>query len=113
MPREISDIDILQAYLQGVIGRAEHHAKNVDEIAFAVAGAIIWRKDSDKLEVMEHEGVMANVLWVKIDGQRFALSYDHVSKAIVVKQGTTHGQVLASFSNTTPISDVKAFFASL
>lgn len=41
MPKQINDVDTLKDYINGVLGRAQHHANNVDEIATAVAGSIV------------------------------------------------------------------------
>lgn len=70
MPRKVQDVDVLTDYLRGVLDRAEHHAGNVDVVALTIAGAVLWRKDSDPLRVYEREGRMGNVLWVKIGGQQ-------------------------------------------
>jgi hypothetical protein len=47
MPQAIASVDVLQQYIQGVMARAEHHANNVDEVALAVAGAVVWRKEGE------------------------------------------------------------------
>ena len=52
MATKVNDVDTLQQYLTSVIERTDHHARQVDEIVFALAGAIIWRKDSSPIEVM-------------------------------------------------------------
>jgi hypothetical protein len=114
MPITVSDIDTLQEYIQGVVGKAEHHARGVDEIVFAVAGMIVWRKDADReLQVHERDGKMTNVLWVWISGERYAFSYDRDHKAIAIRRGSTHGDKLAIFDNDTPVSEIKQFFAGL
>lgn len=113
MPLVITDVDALKGYIEGVMGRAEHHAGNVSGIALTLAGAIIWRKDSDPIEVMAHGGETKNVLWVRISGQRYALSYNHRDQTIEIRRGTTQGAVLNSFSDATPVQDVVAFFRSL
>jgi len=106
MPKTITDIDILQKYISGVMERAEHHAGNVNEIALALVGAIIWKKDKDPIEVFTRQGKMTNVLWVKFGGDRYAFSYNHEEETIEIKKGTTQGSVLFAFSNTTEISEV-------
>jgi hypothetical protein len=113
MPIEINAVQVLQAYVRSVIGKAEHHANDVEEIVLAVAGAVLWRNDSDKLEVRSHKGEMANMLWIQVNGRRYAISYNHKAGSIDVKQENVLGKVLASFSNATPVSDVKDFFGSL
>lgn len=112
MPRSVSDIDVLQEYIAGVMERAAHHAGAVEEIALAVAGALVWRKDGP-IKIYEREGKMANALWATIGGKVYALSYSHQAKTIEVRERSMQGKVLASFTNSTPIGDVKTFFASL
>ena len=51
MAIEVSDIEKLREYIRGVLGAAQHHANNVDEIVLALAGAIIARKDDSPLQV--------------------------------------------------------------
>jgi len=111
MPKEIVDIEILKEYVSGVIERAEHHAKGVGQICLAIAGAIVWK--ADKIEVFERQGKMANALWLYKNGRRYVLSYNHVSGEIEVKDKSTQGTALASFSDETPIAEVKSFFNSL
>ncbi len=112
MPRTVTNVDVLQDYIGGVMDRADHHAGNVDEIALAIAGAVIWRKDGD-IQVYEREGQMTNALWIHINGQRYALSYNHVAGQIEVREDSMRGNVLASFDNTNTPGDVRRFFASL
>ena len=112
MPLTITDVDILQDYIQGVMARAQHHANNVEDVMLAIAGAIVWRKEGD-LRVMARSGDMKNVLWVRINGQRYALSYNHNAGTIEVREGSTQGTILASFSNATPLADVKQYSANL
>jgi hypothetical protein len=112
MPRVVTDIDVLQEYLSGVIDRADHHADNVSEICLAIAGAIVWRKDGD-IRVYERQGQMTNALWVHIGGQRYALSYNHVAAQIEVREVNMQGDVLASFDNSSSVADVRRFFGSL
>ena len=112
MPQTVVSVDVLQQYIQGVMNRAEHHANNVDEVSLIIAGAVVWRKDGE-IEVMTHDGDMKNVLWVHISGKRYALSYDHIQRCIVVRERSTQGKVLASFTNGNSAAEVKSFFAGL
>jgi hypothetical protein len=112
MPQAVTNVDILQQYIQGVMERAEHHANNVDEVCLAIAGAVVWRKDGE-LEVMARDGDMKNVLWLRVNGRRYALSFNHDEQSIEVRERNTQGDVLASFTNATPVREVKQFFAGL
>ena len=113
MPLEITEVQQLREYLRGVMDRAEHHAGNVDEIALAIAGAVIWRMDDEPLEAFTREGQTKNVLWARVDSRRLAFSYNHEKETIEVREGTTHGRVLRSFSNDNSAGDVARFFRGL
>ena len=114
MPRPITDVELLREYLCGVLDRASHHAPVVGDVALAIAGAIVWRKDPNTdLEVLERDGDMKNVLWVLIQGKRYAVSYRHETRAIEVRDGTTRGQVLASFTNDSTTHEVRTLFERL
>lgn len=113
MPRQVTDVDRLRDYIRGVMERADHHAEHVNEVALALVGAIIWRKDDDPIEVRVHDGEMKNVLWFKVEGERYAFSYNHRTNSIELRQGTTHGAVMGSFTNATPCSEVRRAFEQL
>ena len=112
MPRAVTDIEVLQEYISGVMERAGDHAENVKDICLAIAGAIIWRKDGD-IQVYEREGQMTNALWVPINGRKYALSYNHVTGAIEVREGSMRGTVLASLDNNNTTTDVRHLFEGL
>lgn len=113
MSTPVTDVAVLQKYLEGVLSRATHHAGNISEIALAITGAIVWRKDSNPIRVLERDGEMKNVLWVSITGQRYAFTYDHQTQAILILRGTTQGAVLHSFTNATPLSQLYNIFENL
>ena len=113
MPQQETDIDVLRDYLRGVMDRADHHAQNVNEVSLAVAGGVVWRKDDDPLEVMTRKGEMKNVLWFKGNGKRYALSYNHDTGGIDLRQNTTQGPVVASFSNEITNAQVRTTFGGL
>lgn len=113
MPTKITDLDILKEYIRGVMGRADHHAKNINEITLALVGAIIWKKDQEPIEVMVHKGEMKNVLWVRINGVRYAFSYNHKNNSVSMHRDSTHGVLVDSFSNQTPVSRIREVFEKL
>jgi hypothetical protein len=113
MPKQVTDIDVLKKYFQGVMDKANHHAQNVNEVILPIVGGVIWRKDDEALEVMEREGEMKNVLWFKVGGTRYAFSFNHDTNEIELRQGTTQGNVIASFSNTMTNNNVKQVFERL
>jgi hypothetical protein len=114
MPLQVDDVATLQGYLAGVVRRADHHADNVRDVVLPLVGAIVLFKDAERsIEVMTREGSTTNVLWAYIGGSRFAFSYDHDSRSIVLKRGTTQGNVLARFTNSTSIPEILATFETL
>jgi len=114
MPVHVDDIARLQEYLQGVFQRAGHHGQNVREVVVPLVGAIVLFKDPDsEIRVMTREGSMANVLWVHIDGTRYAFAYEHDSKSVVLKDGGTQGTVLARFTNRSTVTEILQTFEGL
>jgi integron cassette protein len=114
VPIAINDVETLKEYLNGVMSRAEHHGPSVSGIGLALAGAIIWRKDPEPIEV--HEGrsmAHGTVLWVRIGGQRYAFRYNHDTGAIELRRGTIRGDVLHAFTDATPIGEVERVFRAL
>jgi hypothetical protein len=113
MPLTVSDLDTLIAYFTGVMDRT-HHAPNVDAIALALLGAVLWKKDDDApIEVRTYAGSPANVLWVQIAGQRYALAYNHREGCIELRERTTTGGARFSFTNKTPVTEVRRIFEEL
>ena len=114
MAHVINDVDTLKEYVEAVMARAEHHGPNVGAIALTLAGAIVWRKDPEPIEV--HEGrsmTHGTVLWVRISGQRYAFRYNHEAGEIEMRLGSVRGDVLHSFNNATPIREIEQAFRSL
>lgn len=114
MALTVTGVEELRDYLCGVMARADHHAGNVQEIALALAGGILWRKDDgEPIQVMSRDGEAKNVLWATIGGQRYAFSYNHGTDEIDMRHGTVRGQALHSFSNATPLAAVHHIFKAL
>ncbi len=113
MPTEVRDLNVLKKYITGVIGRADHHAPGVNEIVLALVGGIVWRKDAKPIDVHTKDGEMKNVMWVRIGGKKYAFSYNHEAGEIEIRKRTIQGKVIHSFSNDTPVSEVKEVFEKL
>ena len=106
----VKDIDTLQEYIKGVMGRADHHAGNVNEIVLALAGAIVWKKDISSIKVMERAGETKNVLWVNINSKKYAFVYNHNTGKIDMREKTIQGSSLYQFDNNTSLSKLKNIF---
>ncbi len=113
MALTIQTLRKLNDYITGVMERAEHHGQNVNEIALAIAGAIIWKVKEEDIAVRTYNGQTANVLWMVVNGKRYALKYNHSDETIELRDRTMKGQLIASFDNSTPISQLKQVFQSL
>jgi hypothetical protein len=113
MAIQAHDVQTLHQYAAGVMERAGHHAGNVGSIALALLGAVVWRGEPDSIEIKQHAGNLANVLWVTIEGHRYAFSYNHERQSIEMRDRSTQGHVLHSFSNATPIESVETIFREL
>lgn len=112
MATTISTINILQEYLNGVLERADHHANNVNEIALAIAGGIIWKTSRD-VKVMTRNGEMKNVLWLQTKDKNICFVFNHVTGNIDIRDNGIQGSIIISFNNSNTVKDVKDFFKTI
>ncbi|CAI8715894.1 hypothetical protein [uncultured Chryseobacterium sp.] len=112
MALTINSIDALQTYLQGVLGRANHHAGNVEGVSLALLGAIIWRADGE-IAVREYAGRPANMIWFHIGENKYVLTYNHGTEEIELKNRTHTGNILASFNNSSTYQQIIDIFRNL
>jgi hypothetical protein len=113
MPISATDVATLHTYAEGVMNRADHHAGEVKAIALALLGGIVWRADSGSIEIKQYDGGLANVLWLTVNGRRYALAYNHKSEKIEIRDRTQSGGALHSFDNLTSVADVETIFRGL
>ena len=114
----LSSIDELKKYFSPLMGRAEHHAKMVDEVVLSLMGAIIATKDEGTdIQVRERNGHAANLLWVYINGHRYAFCYTHgedsSENCIEMRDRTIQGEVVFTFTNKTTPAEVLGIFKSV
>lgn len=108
----IETTEILKEYFDGVLARADHHAKEVEQVALALMGAVIWRS-SDEIQVREVKDGYGNMLWFRTNGNRYALSYNHGTRKIEMRDRTQRGDVLYEFDNSTPNERILTIFRAL
>ncbi|WKK80308.2 hypothetical protein [Marivirga arenosa] len=112
MPLTITTLTLLNEYINGVMHRADDHGHNVNEIVLTLAGAVIWRATQD-IEVRTYKEETANILWLTVDGHRYALAYNHNTGNIEIRDRNQNGTVLATFNNSSSADDVKSIFGGL
>lgn len=114
MPHTVINVNELQQYLTGASDRAEHHAQNVNQVILALAGAVVLFKDHDEdIRVKTYRGNLANVIWVKINGIRYALSYNHDDESVDIRRNSLQGEVVGSFDNDSTPSEILEVFRRL
>ena len=112
MALKIEDIRLMKRYFEGVMGRANHHAENVNEIILALAGGVIWR--GADIDVRTYGDKTANMLWMKTDsGKGYCFIFNHNNWLIEVYENTMNGKLLKQFSNEDSLKDVRLFFKGL
>lgn len=112
MALEVSNILDFQKYFNGVMGRANHHAENVNEIVLALVGGVVW-KSNGNFEVKEYAGHPANILWMYVGDKRYCFKFNHLEECIEVCENSHNGKLIKSFDNSTPLAEVKKFFDGL
>jgi len=113
MPISVDDVATLETYLDGVMNRSDHHAETVGAIALALLGSVLWRKDGKPLQVRRYAGEPANIVWFEVDGNRYALAYNHKANCIELRERTQSGRVRHRFTNNTPVIEVRDVFLAL
>ena len=109
MPVKVDTVQILKSYFSKVVERAEHHAPNVNEILYTLLGVIILKMDNNsRIEVRGTENdATGNILWVVIQGKRYALRYEHAAGGSVeIREGSYNGNIVISVTNATPVSAI-------
>ena len=94
----ITTIKEFHRYLSGVMYRSRDHAKNVREVILVMTGAILWRMEGE-LRVRAQDGDFKNCMWVHIGGNRYAISYNHKTVKIEVREENLRGRVLTRISH--------------
>lgn len=112
MALTITTLNLLNQYINGVMERADHHGQNVNEIVLTLAGAVIWRATQD-VEVRTYNDETGNILWLTINGHRYAIAYNHNTLNIEIRDRNQNGTVLATFNNTNTALEVKKIFSTL
>jgi len=113
MAIKMTSAELLKEYFNGVLGRADHHAKEVERVALSIMGAVIWKSDRD-IEVKETpEGGTGNILWFWCNGNRYALYYKHETKQIELRAKNYKGKTLHKFDNGTTQDEIFDIFSDL
>lgn len=108
MAVKLDTVDRLQKYFSGVVGRSDHHAPQVKQIIYGLLGIIVLKKDhGTEIEVRgTHEDETGNILWVMINGVRYAFRYEHETGEIEIRKNTYNGPILLAVKNSTTIPDI-------
>lgn len=113
MPVKVDTVETLKEYFSKVVGRANHHAPNVTEIIYTLVGIIILKMDAgSQIEVRGTENdATGNILWVWINGTKYALRYEHANGgSIEIRENSYKGPIKVSITNATPVSTILATF---
>lgn len=114
MALTVVEIEELRAYLYGVMNRANRHTEKANEIALALVGAILWRKnDEEPIRVMIPDNDTTSALWVRIGRKRYAFSYNNKTGQIEMREGSIQGPALHTFTNDTPLTSIRTIFEGL
>lgn len=112
MAISIDSIETLQTYLSGVMGRADHHAGQVEGVALALLGAVVW-KSTGEIAVREYAGNPANIIWFYVGKMKYALVYNHSTEKIELRERTQGGTTIAKFDNNSTYQEVINVFRGL
>ncbi|MDR1252816.1 MAG: hypothetical protein LBK62_11735, partial [Treponema sp.] len=68
---------------------------------------------SSDIRVREYNGIPGNILWVYINGKRYAFRYDHQNDNIEIRNGGVNGAVLHTVNNSSTVADLITIFQGL
>lgn len=79
-----------------------------------LAGAVVLFKDpNEDIRVKTYKGSLANVLWVRINGTRYAFSYNHDGESVEIRRHILQGEVIGSFDNSSSPREIIGTFRRL
>ena len=113
MSIKMDSVGILREYFNGVLGRADHHAQEVEEVALTLMGAVIWKAKENSIEVRSVGEKTGNMLWFETNRSRYSFRYDHSDKKIELREKTSNGPIISIFDNTITANTVYNIFGDL
>lgn len=113
MSIQLTDIEVLNQYLEAAMQRAAHHAMFVRNVALMLVGPVIWYAEPDSLRVRTHLGNKGNVLWATIGGQRYVFCLNHKEHGIEVRSGNLQGATVHIFHRDATMDEICGVFAGL
>ena len=114
MAIKVQSVEELQKYFKGVVDRSEHHAPGIADIIYPLLGMIVLKLDDNSdIQVRSYDDAPGNMLWVHINGVRYAFRYNHVDDAIEMRKDNYKGPVLHKITNETGITGLKSIFDGL
>ncbi len=113
MSQRISDLNALIEYFTRIMDCKEC-APKIAAIPLALLGAVLWRKDADApINVRTYGAYTGRMLWVQINGQRYTFTHNRSPHRIELHRGKNDDEVIAEFTNDTPVTEVRRLFETL
>ncbi len=114
MSIKIKTVEELKKYFAEVVNKSKHHAPNVNEIIYPMLGLIVLKLDQ-KSEILarSYNGNPANMLWININGSKYAFCYQHTDDIIEIRKDSIKGNILYKINNQTGIANLKGIFDKL
>jgi hypothetical protein len=118
----VSNLGGLKDWLERVYAKLDRcpSARGIRNVVPLIVGCVLVKVV--RVRVHTYRGKMGNVCWAWINGRRYCFTRlprdlarrrpDGV-RAVLVRERTRDGNVLAAFTNATPAGEVRKFFASL
>ena len=115
MARRLTTNSQIDAFINRIIGEANHHSPRVAQVIFPLSQAVRARLNlaQDRVEVYERLGQLARTCWVTLGGRRYAFSYNYDDKKIDVRERSIQGLLIFQFDNQTTAASIRRVVASL
>jgi len=114
LAKTLLSVNDLQDYLATLNRKADHHAKSVEAITLMLAGAVVMLKNSGSdIKVLERDGETKNLMWVEINGNKYAFAYNGSDAAVDIRQNSSRGKVIVSLNDSMPLKEVYSLVKKL
>lgn len=111
MAIEIDSIEILKEHINGVMMRADHHARNVYKAVMPLVGLVAWK--ADKIKARTTNGEHGNMIWFYVNSKKYAMKFNHDQHKIEILKDKQNGDLVAQFDNNSSVDYMIQTFNSL
>jgi hypothetical protein len=109
--KNLNTVPEIKEYLDGVIGRSNHHAPNVGKISNVLMSKVLHKNTGD-ISVRTYASKTANILWFHVNDRSYSMSFNHQTSKIDLSNRSTK-VLVDSFDDSSSFHHIDAVFDTL